>query len=263
MQPVDDLTRFICLFHDGARARSAVSALENAGIARSEINVIDGGDGASGVTSAEGLASLGVPDGDVDHLEDGLRHGGVLLSLRASEDRSAEIERIFRRFNADKIDEAELRTEDTHAGAIAPRADSRAAVSGETVIPVAEEQFKVGTREVERGGVRVFRRTVEEPVSQTVDLHGERVVLGYREVNRPATENDLNAGSQEIELIETAEVPVVQKVARVVEEVHVGKVETDRTEVVSGTVRHTEIEVEPVAEVDDRTSTTPVRNSNL
>ena len=77
-------------------------------------------------------------------------------------------------------------------------------------------------------------------------IYTVRVVLEYRETNRPATEADIQAGSKQIELIETAEVPVVQKVARVVEEVHVGKVETDRTEVVQDSVRHTEVQVENV-----------------
>ena len=103
--------------------------------------------------------------------------------------------------------------------------------------------------------MRVYRRTVDEAVSEDVSLHSERVVLEHRDVNRPATDADLFAGDQAIELVETAEVPVVQKVARVVEEVHVGKVESDRTEMVEDTVRHTEVDVQPVETTTRRTET--------
>ena len=167
------------------------------------------------------------------------------MSLEAPESRSAEIERIFHRYSADKIDETELETAATEPLSAAYAAGQP--VAGEAVIPVAAEELHVGKREVDRGGVRVYRRTVEEPVQQDVNLHAERVVLSYREVDRPVTDADLRAGTQTIELVETAEVPVVEKVARVVEEVHVGKVETDRTEVVEDSVRHTEVAVEPVA----------------
>ena len=143
----------------------------------------------------------------------------------------------------------------------APIAETTSSVAAsEAVIPIAQEQLVVGKREVDRGGVRVYRRTVEEPVSDTVDLHSERVALEYREVNRPATEADINAGAQEIDLVETSEVPVVQKVARVVEEVHVGKVASDRTEVINDSVRHTEVEVE---QIDSRTNSAKSRNTDL
>lgn len=251
MPSVDDVTRYICLFHDGARAQSAVSALEKIGISKSEMHVVEGGNSAKGDAGVDSLAKLGVPEGDRGHLQDGLRNGGVLISLSAPESQSAEIERIFHHFNADKIDETELRAAENPLP-VAAMTTGAVAATGETVIPVAQEELLVGKREVDRGGVRVLRRTVEEPVSQDVSLHGERVVVGYREVNRPATDAELNAGAQDFELIETAEVPVVQKVARVVEEVHVGKVESDHTETVRDSVRHTEVEVEQMDGTQDR-----------
>jgi uncharacterized protein (TIGR02271 family) len=186
-----------------------------------------------------------------------LRNGGVVVSLEAPESRSGDIESIFHKYSADKIDEAALETAAPMVVPPVPLATApvetgealRAGeVTGQAVVPVAQEELHVGKREVDRGGVRVYRRTVEEPVQQDVDLHGERVVLEYREVNRPVTDADLRAGTQEIELVETAEVPVVEKVARVVEEVHVGRVETERTETIQDTVRHTEVEVQPLSD---------------
>jgi stress response protein YsnF len=47
-----------------------------------------------------------------------------------------------------------------------------------------------------------------------------------------------------IEVRETVEEPVVQKVARVTEEIEVGKRVDERTETIRDTVRHTEVEVD-------------------
>ncbi len=243
-----DFTRFICLFHDADRARAAAGALEGAGMANGGVRMIGSGGRAGEMHGAETLAEVGVPDRDLSHLEDGIRAGGVVVWLEAAEQQSGEIERVFHKYSAEKIDEAELGAAPVAAVAVAPVATAPIAstVSEGTVIPVAAEELVVGKREVDRGGVRVYRHTIEEPVREDISLHSERVVVEHRDVNRPATDADLRAGDQAIELVETAEVPVVQKVARVVEEVRVGKVEEDRTQVVQDTVRHTEVEVEPV-----------------
>ena len=253
MASVNGLTRFICLFHDADRARAAVSALERLGVARGSVSTLGDSASSTGMTGSQTLTDLGAPERDVQHLQDGLRRGGVLVSLEAPEDRTADIEKIFARYSAEKIDETDVETEPAAPlEAMAPVAAVGTMAEG-SVIPVAQEELLVGKREVERGGVRVYRRIVEEPVSEDVSLHEERVVLEYREVNRPVTDADLRAGSQEIELVETAEVRGVQNVARVVVEVRVGKVESDRTEVIEDTVRHTEVDVQPVEP--------PVKNS--
>ena len=238
----NDLTRFICLFHDADRARAAVGELDGAGVSSGSVRMIGHNDPSGEMSGSEGLADAGVPERDLSHLQDGLRKGGVVVWLEAPEVQSSAIERVFHKYSADKIDETEAETAEPFVAA-APVAST---VSEGTVIPVAEEALLVGKREVDRGGVRVYRRTVDEAVSEDVNLHSERVVLEHRDVNRPATDADLRAGDQAIELVETAEVPVVQKVARVVEEVRVGKIEADRTEVVEDTVRHTEVDVQPV-----------------
>ena len=248
MTTMNDLTRCICLFHDADRARAVVGELENAGVARDTVRVIGDGNTTGEMTGPETLADAGVPERDLSHLQDGLRDGGVIVWLDAPEEQSSAIERIFHKYSADKIDETAPTTEPFAAAPLA--ATTAATISEGTVIPIAEEALFVGKREVDRGGVRVYRRTVDEPVSEDISLHSEHVVLERRDVNRPATDADLRAGDQAIELVETAEVPVVQKVARVVEEIHVGTVASDRTEVVEDTVRHTEVEVEPVASVE-------------
>ena len=72
-----------------------------------------------------------------------------------------------------------------------------------------------------------------------------------RPVDRAASEADRSRGEQTIELTETEEVAVISKTARVVEEVHVGVVGSDRPERIEDVVRHTEVEMEPVEAPSD------------
>jgi uncharacterized protein (TIGR02271 family) len=112
-------------------------------------------------------------------------------------------------------------------------------------IPVVQEQLKVGKREVQRGGVRVFSRVVETPVNESVGLREEHVNVERRPVNEPISGADTTAfKEQSIEMRETAEEAVVEKSARVVEEVTINKEVTQREQQINDTVRHTEVEVE-------------------
>lgn len=116
-----------------------------------------------------------------------------------------------------------------------------------TSIPVVEEELQVGKREVERGGVRVRSRIIERPVEESLRLREEHVRVDRTAVNRPATEADFDTFREgEIEVRERAEVPVVNKEARVVEEVNVRRDVEERDEVVRDTVRRTDVEVEPL-----------------
>jgi uncharacterized protein (TIGR02271 family) len=122
--------------------------------------------------------------------------------------------------------------------------------SGSTsrAIPVVEEELKVGKREVQRGGVRVYSRVVETPVNESVNLREEHVSVERHRVDQPISTTDATAfKEQSIELRESAEEAVVQKSARVVEEVVVGKEVSQRQQNISDTVRHTEVQVENLA----------------
>lgn len=111
-----------------------------------------------------------------------------------------------------------------------------------TTIPVIEEELQVGKREVEKGGIRLRTRVVESPVSENINLREEKVTVNRTPVDRPANASDLQEG--EVEITERAEVPVVSKEARVVEEVSLNKEVTEREETVSDTVRKTEVDVD-------------------
>ena len=114
----------------------------------------------------------------------------------------------------------------------------------EEVIPVAEEQLKVGKREVSQGRVRVRSYVVETPVQEQVSLREENVHVERRAADRPVTGADELFRERTIEAEERAEEAVVAKEARVKEELVVKKDVGQRTETVSDKVRRTEVEVE-------------------
>ena len=247
--PQNEMTTFVCLFHHRDHAEAAMNALETAGFQRNAIVSVGGNDdGTEEASIRQELLDLGAPERDLQHLSDGVSRGGVVLSLEAAESRTDEIEGIFHRYSAEKFDEVDAGPSEVPA--VLPPATPVPPVSAveaeQVTVPLVAEELVVGKREVERGGIRVFRRTVEEPVSESVSLHEEHVVMERRPVDRAVTQADLREGEQVIELVETDEVPVVAKVARVVEEVQLGVVGSDHTETVRDTVRHTEVDVQQV-----------------
>jgi uncharacterized protein (TIGR02271 family) len=123
-------------------------------------------------------------------------------------------------------------------------------------IPVIQEELKVGKREVQRGGVRVYSRLVETPVNETIGLREEHVNVERYPVDRPVNVADADAFQERsIELREMAEEAVVEKSARVVEEVVVGKEVSQRQENITDSVRRTEVEVEQLGGLSGTAST--------
>lgn len=143
---------------------------------------------------------------------------------------------------------------------------------GTQSIPIIEEELQVGKRTVQTGGARLRSRIVERPVEESLRLREERVTVERTPVNRAATDADFTTFKEgTIELTESAEVPVVSKEARVVEEVSLGKEVQEREETIRDTVRSTEVHVEDLEKSNLRTgtsststgSTGTTSNSNL
>ncbi len=247
MSLTNDSTTHVCLFHHRDHAKAAYEHLVAAGIPESAISLF--GDSNAGEDSSAALNALGVPAKDLQTLQAGIRNGGVVVAVAAISSHENVVERIFEEQKAKKIDEAVTR-EDLAPVASEPLAT---AAMGATTIPILEEELLVGTRTVDRGGVRVYQRIVETPVEESIGLREEHVVVSRNPVDRPATTADLSQTSQRIELSETAEEAVVAKTARVVEEVVVSKGVVEHTEHVSDTVRKTEVDVEELRANDRRT----------
>ena len=121
---------------------------------------------------------------------------------------------------------------------------TREANDDEITIPIIEENLVVGKRAVEKGGVNVRTTMTEKPVEETVNLREENVTVERHKVDRAVDQNTDAFREGTFDITTQAEVPVVSKQARVVEEVVVGKETTERTETVRDTVKRTDVEVD-------------------
>ena len=119
---------------------------------------------------------------------------------------------------------------------------TREAGEDEIILPVIEENLIVGKRTVEKAGVNVKTTIAEQPIAESVNLRQENVTVARNKVDLPIDETDaFKEGTFEIRT--QAEVPVISKEARIVEEVVIGKEVTERTETVRDTIKRTEVEV--------------------
>lgn len=185
----------------------------------------------------------------VELYSEAVRRGHALVTVNADDDaQSQRANDILSRFNPVDIDERAAQWRSSGWSGFDRQAapmTSAEMQQDRQAIPVIQEELQVGKREVQRGGVRVYQRVKETPVEESVQLREERVNVERRPVNQPASEADLAALKEgSFEIRETAEEPIVQKTARVVEEVRVGKEATERTEKVRDTVRRSDVEVE-------------------
>jgi uncharacterized protein (TIGR02271 family) len=110
----------------------------------------------------------------------------------------------------------------------------------EQVIPLPEEELKVGKRATETvKHIRTY--VVEEPVQKDVQLRDERTVIEKRPATGAATGQPIERG---YEVRERHEEPVVQKNVRAGEELVVRKEAAERTERVADTVKKTKADVD-------------------
>ena len=191
---------------------------------------------------------------------EGVANGGALLAVTVADDQAERTAQVLQQHGASEIEggyeDSYGSTGSYEGGTYGSGAQDVAVLEGnnrsgstgretdEQVIPVVAEELQVGKRTVQRGGVRVYSHVVSEPVKESVSLHDERVVVDRRPVDRAATDADFNTGSGVVDVRATGEEAVVGKRSRVVEEILVGKQGSDRTEEISDSVRHTEVDVE-------------------
>ena len=209
-----------------------------------------------------GLTRLGVPEEDAHYYAEGVRRGGILVTVAADDEREADrAAEILRRHGAVDIDQRGTEwKKQGWKGRFEADASSAPSAETERTVPVTQEELVVGKRNVERGGVRVYSRVVEQPVRETVQLEEEHVDIQRRPASRPASGDAFR--EQSFEVRERAEEPVVEKRARVVEEVKVGKKRSKAARTVEDTVRRTEVEVDRVGASSQAAYPGPERRRN-
>jgi len=239
----------------------AISTLLGAGV----------GAAAGGILGA--LVDMGVPEEEAGYYAEGIRRGGALVTAQTDDAHRDDARRILSQFNPVNIDaraaewkKAGWRGYDANAKpwtaeqikadrALYPATNTTMNKQtldkgGEITIPVVEEKMNVSKKEVEQGGVRVHKYVTAKPVQADVTLREEHVTVDRRPVDRPTSAGMGDTFKETtIDVTQKAEQAVINKEARVVEEVVVRKDVGQRTETVQDTVRRTDVQVE------DRTTT--------
>ena len=237
-------------FEDRAAAQAAVRRVVDAGVPENAVRIVEGNDpAAAGAAPAQedkgfldSLADFFMPDEDRYTYAEGLRRGGYVVSARVAADQHAHVAELLDDDHGVDLDERSSGWRDE--GWAGYQAGAAAGASAEGTIEVAQENLKIGKRDVSHGRVKVRSYVVEDQVSEDVTLTREEVDVTRRSVDRAVDNADAVFAEKSIEVEETAEEAVVAKEARVVEEIDVSKhAETD-VKTVTDTVRHTEVEVD-------------------
>jgi uncharacterized protein (TIGR02271 family) len=254
-------TIIVGLFGSDAEVQRVTDELTNHGFAQYEVlAAVD-----TRADLHEWLVDQGVPARDAEDYVVGIRNGGSLVVLEERDEKAPEAVAILRRHERGGRGTAEA-TATPVGDAVTPpkgRDDPRARhaptvrdepeprprddlVADEERFAVVQEELDVGTREVERGGVRVRSHVTEHPVEQDVRVEHERVDVERRPADRPVPDAELDDAFRErsVTMTEHDEEVVVGKRARVVEEVVLAKSVEGRTEHVRDRVRRTDVEVE-------------------
>src|SRR5690242_17413137 len=248
-------TTLTALYDTRAAADTAAERLvTEAGLARSDIAVTaqEAGAAEDGGFLAS-LKAVFVPAQDRNTYAEAVRRGGFLLTARVEQGSAERAMDILEEHGAVDLDDrqqswcTEGLSSQQATGAAATLADGTvvtAAVAAPQQVPatapaaapvasrslgddekieLVEETLRVGKRAVGGGRVRVRSYVVETPVEEQVNLRQERVDIERRPVDRPVEPGDAVFQEKVIEASERGEEAVVDKQARVVEEVGIRK----------------------------------------
>lgn len=241
----------IGIFEKGIDAQAAVQKLESSRIPSDHIDISDQSTASkvSGTAHKPDRVSnffgslFGSDKEETRKYSDVARKGWVVTVHADSRQEAEAAAHTLDQCGAVDVDERanQFRSGTTPTGNINERRD----INTNQSVPIVEERMNVGKRDVETGAVRLRSRIIERPIEEHLRLREEHVNVERRPVNRPATERDFqNFKEGSIEMTEHAEVPVVNKEARVVEEVRLSKEQTEHDETIRDTVRKTDVEVD-------------------
>jgi len=217
-----------------------------------------------------GLTNLGVPHEDARLYAEGVNRGGTLVSVTTSDDKASLAYEIMTRLGSIDLKDR-MKTWQQSGWSLGESAtmDKRSTIktekrelkTGEQVLPVIEEELRVGKREIETGGVRATTKVTQTPVEEQVNLREEHVRVERRAVDRDLSQTDINSlKDRTIEVRERSEEAVISKRPRVIEEVIIGKEVGQRTETVRENLKKTDVKVE---KIQGETVTSKVRFEDL
>jgi uncharacterized protein (TIGR02271 family) len=261
----------VAVYDTQANADAAVKALRAGGYANADISVFNA-DRLAGdkKTIAAGLKQAGLWNrlfGDDIHQHEAtvygksVERGGVVVSARVLDTEVAHAVAILdlhrpvdvhdRAVTSGVAPVAQVEAVEKKLDAVPLAAAQKVALpkvaqANADVLRLAEEQLQVGKRLVDTGRTRVRRFVTERPVSADVTLHEEHADVMRRAITDPKYVGDVDWADKEIEVVETAEQALANKSARIVEEVSLKKIGTDRVETVHDKIRRQQVEIERV-----------------
>ena len=260
----------VAVYDTPQHADAAVKALKAAGFAESDISFFDSARLNAGRTSSSpGVREAGlwhrlfgtdVHEHEANIYGDTIDDGGVVISVRVPESEVAHASAVLNIHRpvdvhdravtsgiapAAHVDAVERKLDAVPLAAVQTVAVSpKLAAAQPDVLRLAEEQLEVGKQQVETGRTRVRRFVTEREVAQDVTLHEEHAEVLRKAVSDPKFIGEIDWADGEIEIIETAEHALVNKTARIVEEVGLKKIGSDHVETIKDKLRRQQVEIE-------------------
>jgi len=262
----------VAAFDTKEHATAAVNALKAGGFHSDDISIFDESRLAAGKTifgtepGHRGLWQRLFGD-DINRHEatvygDTVSEGGTVVSVRVPQDQVAQASGILDLHHPINVHDRAV------TAGVAPAAHVEAAAKAIAGVPLAvkqsvavtpklaevhgdtlrlaEEQLQVGKKQIETGRTRVRRFTTERDVEQEVTLHDEHAEVLRKAISQPTELADVDWADGELEVTETKEQALVNKTARVVEEVSLRKKGDDHVETIHEKLRRQEAEVTQV-----------------
>jgi uncharacterized protein (TIGR02271 family) len=262
----------VAVFDTTAHANAAVQALKAGGFANADISVFDENRLAGGKNAiAAGVREAGLWHrlfGDDIHKHEAaiynqaVKEGGVVVSARVLDSEVAHAVAILDLHRPVDVHDRAVTSgisPAAHVEAVEKKIDAmpltavqqvavspKLAEAHDGILRLAEEQLQVGKKLVESGRTRVRRFVTERPVTANVTLHEEHAELLRRAVTDPKYFGEIDWADKEIEVVETAEHALVNKTARIVEEVSLKKIGSDHVETINDKLRRQQVEIEKV-----------------
>jgi uncharacterized protein (TIGR02271 family) len=262
----------VAVFDTAAHAEAAIKALKAGGFADADISLFDD----ARLKAGKAAIAAGVKEAGLWHRLFGrdvhqheaavygqtIEEGGVVVSARVLDSEVAHAIAILDLHRPVDVHDRAVTSGIAPAALVAAvekkldavplaRAQQVAvspklAAAHDEVLRLAEEQLQVGKQMLETGRTRVRRFITERDVSADVNLHEEHAEVLRRAVTDPKFVGDIDWADREIEMVESAEHALVNKTARVVEEVSLKKIGTDHVETVHDKLRRQQVEIERV-----------------
>ena len=260
----------VAVYDTPPHAEAAVKALKAAGFDASDISIFDSARLKAGRTSlSPGVKEAGlwhrlfgtdVHEHEANIYGQTVEDGGAVISVRVPDSEVAHASAVLnihrpvdvhdRAVTSGVAPAAHVEAIERKLAAVPIAAAQQVAVSPKLaaaqpdVLRLAEEHLEVGKEMVEAGRTRVRRFVTEREVAQDVTLHEEHAEVLRKAVSDPAYVGEIDWADGTIEVIETAEHALVNKTARIVEEVGLKKVGSDHVETIRDKLRRQQVEIE-------------------